>query len=208
MSNWLSEFDRKNSADAVTRAKVEGLIFELSYKFLVNKNLSSRAQMVELLQSLNSDPVYHQYVLLVKVYLSLCADQQKCRGATPGRVSNRAPIARPTHLLTTPTSIPRQVDYYKLFCDGAFRIVIPQDFSPATSDYLEATTTRYTFSERNGVISYGGVQIFDVRSSTPQVDLYKVRFDVAPPDASSMVTYIEVSNVFRAVGDGTARSST
>ena len=203
VSNWLSEFDRKNSADAVTRAKVEGLIFELSYKFLVNKNLSSRAQMVELLQSLNSDPVYHQYVLLVKVYLSLCqinksAEVRRRDASRTGRLS-RAPLtSSPPH-----PSIPRQVDYYKLFCDGAFRIVIPQDFSPATSDYLEATTTRYTFSERNGVISYGGVQIFDVRSSTPQVDLYKVRFDVAPPDASSMVTYIEVSNVFRAVGDGT-----
>ena len=38
VSNWLNEFDKKNTADSVTRLKVEGLLFEASYKFIVNKN--------------------------------------------------------------------------------------------------------------------------------------------------------------------------
>ena len=101
VSNWLSEFDRKNSADAVTRAKVEGLIFELSYKFLVNKNLSSRpdGRAVAVPQLRPGVPPVRAAGEGVPLALP---DQQKCRGATPGRVSNRAPIARPTHLLTTP----------------------------------------------------------------------------------------------------------
>ena len=36
VSNWINEFDKKNSTDSVTRLKVEGLIFEASYKFIVN----------------------------------------------------------------------------------------------------------------------------------------------------------------------------
>ena len=37
VSNWINDFDKKNTADSVTRLKVEELIFECSYNFMINK---------------------------------------------------------------------------------------------------------------------------------------------------------------------------
>lgn len=51
---------------------MEELIFEASYKFIVNRNVSSRSRVAELLRMLQADPAYGQYLLLVKVYVSLC----------------------------------------------------------------------------------------------------------------------------------------
>ena len=61
VSNWISEFDKKNTSDSVTRLKVEMLLFEASYNFIVNKNFSLRSKTFELIQMLNGDPIYQQY---------------------------------------------------------------------------------------------------------------------------------------------------
>ena len=92
-----------------------------------------------------------------------------------------------------------QVDYYKIFCNNDYRIIIPQNFSKATSDYLEVVTKRYTFTERGGFVRCGELTLFDVSGGQPEINLYKVRFDAKAGGAQSMVKYIEFSNVFKAV---------
>ena len=97
VSNWINEFDQRNVVDSITRAKVEGLglgtltltltlaltltpnpeplprakveglLFEASHKFLVNKQLSVRSRTFEIIRDLNADPAYHQYLLMCKV---------------------------------------------------------------------------------------------------------------------------------------------
>ena len=182
VSNWINEFDQKNSVDSVTRAKVEQLLFESSYKFIVNKNLSVRSKTFEIIRDLNADPAYHQYLLMCKVYISLCQINKSV-----------------------------EVDYYKVRCNNEYRIIIPHNFSKATSDYLDVLTSQYTFSERggDGFIRFGELKVFDVREAQPEIHLYKVRLDSSTA-SSSMVKYIEVSNALRAVdgegggGDGAA----
>jgi len=71
ISNLISEFDKANK-DSVSRIQVEAMIFEASYKFMVNKNFSVYSDEFKLLNQLNSDPVYHRYLMLVKIYISLC----------------------------------------------------------------------------------------------------------------------------------------
>lgn len=171
VSNWIHEFDKTNTADSVTRLKVEELIFECSHKFFVNKNLSTRSKAFELLQQLSADPRYQQYVLLCKVYVSLC---QITRSA--------------------------EVDYYKLFCNNDFRIIIPANFSRMTSEYLDEVTQRYSFTERGGFVNYGDLRLFDARESQPEIHLYKVRFDSATRHQSA-VKYIEFANVFKSHDD-------
>ena len=130
VANSIHEFDRRNSTDSVTRIKLEGLLFEASYKFLVNKNFPVHSKENELIQQLNADPAYQQHLLLCKVNMSLCQINKSV-----------------------------EVDYYKMRLEvdgrhGEFRTIIPRNFSKATSDYLEEITRRYTFSERAGVIMY------------------------------------------------------
>ena len=79
ISNFISDFEKKKvtgnaggPGDSVTRLKVEELIFEVSYKFLVNKNFHIQSKEFDLIQELMADPAYNQYVLLVKIYVSLC----------------------------------------------------------------------------------------------------------------------------------------
>ena len=72
VANYIFEFDKKTTADSVTRAKVEALIFECSYKFLVNKHFPVQSRQFELIRELNADPAYHPYLLLTKIYMSLC----------------------------------------------------------------------------------------------------------------------------------------
>ena len=75
ISNLISDFEtkKKDCADSVTRLKVEELIFEVSYKFLVNKNFDIHSNEFELIRELMGDhSAYSQYVLLVKIYVSLC----------------------------------------------------------------------------------------------------------------------------------------
>lgn len=170
VSNWLNEFDKKNTTDSVTRLKVEELLFETSYKFMINRGFHTRSKTFELIQLLNADPVYHQYVCLCKIYVSLCQINKSV-----------------------------EVDYYKVRANNEYRIIIPKNFSKATSDYLDTVTSRYTFTERNGFLRYGEHVLFDLRESQPEINLHKIRFDSAT-SVSSMVKYIEVSNVFRAVG--------
>ena len=172
VSNWINEFDKKNTADSVTRLGVEKLLFEASYKFIVNKGMNVRSKAFELIRMLNGDPAYMQYVLMCKVYVSLC------------QINKSA-----------------EVDYYKVRVNNDYRILIPQNFSAATSDYLDATTKRYTFTEVGGFIRYGELPLFDVRASQPEIHLHKVRFDAAGPEVQSMVKYIEFSNVFRSAAD-------
>jgi hypothetical protein len=171
VSNWIHEFDKKNVGDSVTRLKVEELLFEISYKFMVNKNFNVKSKEFAIIRELGADPVYHQYVLLVKVYMSLC------------QINKSA-----------------EVDYYKVKCNGDFRIIIPQNFSNSTSDYLDEITKRHTFSEHNGMIEYAEMNIFDIRSAQPEINLYKVRIDSAS-SVHSMVKYVEISNAFGTVDD-------
>jgi len=171
VANLIYDFDKKNHTDNVTRLKVEELIFEVSNKFLVNKNFPVASQQFKLIRTLNSDPDYQSYVVLCKIYMSLCQINKSV-----------------------------EVDYYKVRCNGQFRIIIPQNFSKTTGDYLDAITMHYTFSERgDGFMVYDELRIFDLRPHQPEINLYKVRFDAAL-DVQSMVKYIEVSNVFRVVG--------
>ena len=75
ISNLISDFEtkKKDCTDSVTRLKVEELIFEVSYKFLVNKNFDIHSNEFELIRELMGDhSAYSQYVLLVKIYVSLC----------------------------------------------------------------------------------------------------------------------------------------
>jgi len=60
ISNLINEFDKANK-DSVSRLHVEELIFEASYKFMVNKNFSVHSKEFKLINQLNSDPVYHRY---------------------------------------------------------------------------------------------------------------------------------------------------
>jgi hypothetical protein len=170
IANFIYEYDRNNSNDTVTRAKVEELIFEASYKFLINKDFPINSPQFKLIRMLNVDPDYQRYVVLCKIYVSLC------------QINKSA-----------------EVDYYKVRCDDEFRIIIPQNHSKATGIYLEEITTRYTFSERDNVVLYDELAIFDLRPHQPEIKLYKVRFDSAT-HVQSMVKYIEVSNVFRVLG--------
>ena len=170
VSNWINDFDKRNTADSVTRLKVEQLIFECSYNFMINKNFNLRSKTFELIQMLQADPVYHQYLLLCKIYVSLCQINKSV-----------------------------EVDYYKIYCNNDYRIVIPRNFSKATSDYLDVVTKQYTFTERAGFVRYGELTLFDLTDGQPEINLYKVRFDAAQGGAQSMVKYIEFSNVFRAV---------
>lgn len=102
VSNWISEFDKRNTADSVTRLKVEALLFEASYKFIVNKNFSTRSKTFEVIQQMNADPAYHKYLMLCKLYISLCQINKSV-----------------------------EVDYYKICCNNEFRIIIPLNFSQA-----------------------------------------------------------------------------
>lgn len=171
VANLIYEFDKKNVNDFVSRSRVEELIFETSYKFLVNKNFSTQSKQFKLIRQLNSDPDYQSYVLLVKIYMSLCQ-------------INRS----------------SEVDYYKVHCDGEFRIIIPQNFSKSTSDYLDKVTQHYTFSEKDEFMTYDDLPVFDLRPQQPEINLYRVRFD-SSIEVQSMVKYIEISNVFHVVGE-------
>jgi hypothetical protein len=96
-----------------------------------------------------------------------------------------------------------EVDSYKLKVDGAFRIVVPRQFSVATSDYLDLITRRHTFTESNGLIKYDELPLFDLGDGRqqPDVQLYKVRVDPRRPGVESVVRYVEIRNVFRSTSD-------
>ena len=173
VANLIFEFDKNHTADNVTRSRVEELIFETSYKFLVNKDFSVQSRQFKLIRALNSDPDYQSYVLMCKIYLSLCQINKSV-----------------------------EVDYYKVHVDGEFRIIIPQNFSKTTSEYLDEITRQYTFSERNQMMLYDDLPVFDLRPHQPEIHLHKVRFD-SGSRVQSVVKYIEISNVFRVVGNGT-----
>ena len=167
VANLIYEFDRKNTQDAVTRSRVEELLFEASYTFIVNKDFPIESRQFKVIRMLNADPDYQSYVLLVKIYMSLCQINRSV-----------------------------EVDYYKAHCDGEYRIIIPRNFSKKTSDYLEEVTKRYTFSARDGFMVYDEYPVFDLRPQQPEINLYKVRFDSATA-IQSMVKYIEISNTFQ-----------
>lgn len=171
VANKICEFDRNNTSNAVTRSKVEELMFETSHKFLVNKNFNVQSKQFKLIQELNSDPDYQSYVILVKIYMSLCQINKSV-----------------------------EVDYYKVRCNDEFRIIIPNNFSKETSEYLEETTKHYTFSERDGIMTYDGDPVFDLRPHQPEINLYRVRLDPSS-NKQSMVKYIEATNVFRIIDD-------
>ena len=65
-----------------------------------------------------------------------------------------------------------QVDYYKIRCNNDFHIVIPQNFSKKTSDYLDKITKRHNFTARDGFILHDDLRLFDVRAPQPEIDLY------------------------------------
>ena len=171
ISNLINDFEKKNTSDSVTRLKVEELIFEVSYKFLVNKDFNVHSNEFALIRELMTDPAYNSYVLLVKIYVSLCQ------------------INKST-----------EVDYYKIKMNNQdFRIIIPQKFSRSTSDYLEHISKRYTFSDTgDGFIAYDGLALYDVRDPQPDINLYDIRFDSSSA-VSSMVTSVQFKNTFKAL---------
>ena len=172
VSNAIQERDKAHAQDGLTRLKVEELLFETGYKFLVNKHANHRARVYETVRALQADPDYRDYVFLVKIYVSLC------------QINKSA-----------------EVDYYKIRVDGAHRIVVPQTFSRATSDYLDAITRAHTFTERGGLVGYDELPLFDLRQAQPSVDLHRVRVDPAKGGVESVVRYAEIDNVFRAHDD-------
>eukprot|EP01094_Clydonella_sp_ATCC50884_P018479 TRINITY_DN341_c0_g1_i1.p1 TRINITY_DN341_c0_g1~~TRINITY_DN341_c0_g1_i1.p1 ORF type:complete len:2401 (-),score=1116.71 TRINITY_DN341_c0_g1_i1:178-7182(-) len=176
VANHMHEFERRNTEDPVTRTHLEQLVFEVSYKFLVNKNFPLRSQQNQLMQQLSAEPAYQQQLLLCKINMSLCQINKSV-----------------------------EVDYYKVRCNGHYRTIIPHNYSKSMGDYLEQVTRRYTFAERHGVILYDDMPVFDVRAQQPEMNLYRVRFDSAT-SVHSMVKYIEIKNTFRsAASDGRER---
>lgn len=169
ISNLIYDFDRKHNADPVTRSKVEELIFEVSYKFLVNKNFDIHSNEFKLISMLNADSDYQEYVLLVKIYMSLCSINKSV-----------------------------EVDYYKLKVNGSFHIIIPANFSKKTGEYLEEITKHHSFAENNGIMMYDDLPVFDLRNHQPEINLYKVRLQ-SGNEVESMVKYVEITNVFRAL---------
>ena len=169
IANLIYDFDRKHSADSITRSRVEELIYEVSYKFLVNKNFDVRSAEFKLISMLNADPDYQEYVLLVKIYMSLCSINKSV-----------------------------EVDYYKIKVNGSFRITIPINFSKDTSEYLEGITTRHSFSESNGIMMYDDIQVFDLRPHQPEINLFSIKLEPSG-GIQSMVKYIEIKNVFQAL---------
>ena len=170
VANLIYNHDRKNNQDSVTRSKVEELLFEASYKFIVNKDFPVNSKQFQLIRMLNTDPDYQSYVLLVKIYMSLCQINRSV-----------------------------EVDYYKVHCDGEYHIIIPRNFSKSTGDYLEEVTKRYTFSVRDQFMVYDDSLIFDLRPHQPDINLHRVRFD-SNTAVQSMVKYIEISNTFQVHG--------
>jgi hypothetical protein len=170
IANLIYDFDRKHSADSITRSKVEELIFEVSYKFLVNKNFDTNSSQFKLISMLNADSDYQEYILLVKIYMSLCSINKSV-----------------------------EVDYYKIKVNGSFNIIIPFNFSKNTSEYLEVITKNHSFSENNGIMMYDDIQVFDLRPQQPEINLYRIRLEPSSPEVQSMVKYIEITNVFQAL---------
>ena len=174
VSDSIHERDKKTTQDGVTRLRVEDLLFEVAHKFLVNRRVDARGYANKVIRALQADPEYRDYVLLVKIYVSLC------------QINKSA-----------------EVDSYKLKVDGAFRIVVPRQFSVATSDYLDLITRRHTFTESNGLIKYDELPLFDLGDggSNRTSSLYKVRVDPRRPGVESVVRYVEIRNVFRSTSD-------
>jgi hypothetical protein len=169
VASMTYEFDKKNLSDSITRSRVEDLIFEVSYKFLVNKDFPVVSKQFRMIRLLNADPDYQSYVLLCKIYMSLCQINRSV-----------------------------EVDYYKVHCDGEFRIIIPRNYSKSTSDYLDEITRRYTFSVHDGYMIYDDLPVFDLRPQQPEINLHRVRFYSAT-EIQSMVKYIEITNAFNVV---------
>ena len=130
----------------------------LKQLYSVNKNFNVQSKQFKVIRELNSDPDYQSYVLLVKIYMSLCQINKSV-----------------------------EVDYYKVRINDEFRIVIPNNFSKETSAYLEETTKHYTFSERDGIMTYDDLPIFDLRPHQPEINLYRVRLDSATKKQVNMI---------------------
>lgn len=70
--------------------------------------------------------------------------------------------------------------------------------SKVTSEYLEHITTHHSFSEHEGIMTYDDIHVFDLRPQQPEINLYRVRLQ-SGSSVESMVKYVEISNVFRAL---------
>lgn len=60
---------------------------------------------------MNSDQCYQPYLLLCKIYMSLCQINKSV-----------------------------ELDYYKLKCEDSYKIIIPYNYSHSTSEYLDNIT--------------------------------------------------------------------
>ena len=75
------------------------LIFTQFIRCQINKNFPIQSTQFKLIQMLNRDSDYQEYVLLCKIYMSLCQINKSV-----------------------------EVDYYKIRANGVFHIVIPRNF--------------------------------------------------------------------------------
>ena len=169
IANMIYDFDRKHTENKIMRSHVEGLIFEVSYKFLVNKGFHVKDEMFKIISTLNTDSDYQEYVLLVKIYMSLCSINKSV-----------------------------EVDYYKMKVDGSYNIVIPSNYSKKTSVYLEDITSNHSFAVHDGIMTYDDIQVYDLRPHQPEINLYKIKLE-PNGDTQSMVKYIEITNAFQAI---------
>ena len=171
VANRIYKFDRENENGYVARHRVEDLLFETSYKSIVNKHFPVNSRQFKLIHTLNSDPDFQSYVLLVKIYLSLYKINKSS-----------------------------EVYYYKVRCGGEFRIFIPHNYSKATSNYLDEATQLHTFSGKYNFIINHDLPVFDSRPQQPEINLHKVRFD-SPSNVQSIIKYIDISNVFQVIDE-------
>jgi hypothetical protein len=87
-----------------------------------------------------------------------------------------------------------------VLCNDEYKIIIPKCFSKVTANYLEEVTKRHTFSERDGLMLYDDLAVFDLQPKQPDINLYRIRLDSAT-SVQSMVKYLEISNVFHVSSD-------
>ncbi len=93
-----------------------------------------------------------------------------------------------------------EVGYYRIRCKDDHRTHTLGRSVQKTGGHLEQGTTPCTASESNGTFVYEELSRSDVRVAQSETPLYQVQFDSGAP-ARSMVKYVEVPNILRALDE-------